>query len=320
MNNISEILDILTDRKFHSGSSLANRFSVTHTTIAAWIQKLGNYGLTINRVKGKGYKLVDPISLLVHSEVMAYLNEDSVHLLSRLEIELETQSTNLQATKSEYKNEHWSVFTSEYQSAGKGRRGKQWVSALGSNLLFSIASKRHWTSDVLYLAPLMSGYAVVSTLKKVFNVDAMIKWPNDIYVNGNKIAGVLCELQGSPLDDALLVIGVGLNVHSYPEVVSIPATSLSEVLNQEVNRNQLLGEMLNELIALFSSIEVQGIQKFLLDWRQYDFLTGKDINVQLGDKEYQGQAMGVDVKGELLVRLNTGSVRVFNGGEVSVRW
>jgi BirA family biotin operon repressor/biotin-[acetyl-CoA-carboxylase] ligase len=310
----------LSDGEFRSGAELAQHFSVSRTTIASWVKDLDAYGLDVYKVRGRGYRLSTELNLITKHGVLEGLSTKVVKTLNVLDVALNTDSTNKSALKSRYTSSDWNVFIAEYQGSGRGRRGKQWVSPLGQNLLFSLGRKRHWKTDVLYSASLMVGLSIAEVLTEFVSSPVKVKWPNDLYIGENKLAGILCELQGSPQDEALLVIGVGLNFGYAPDDLDRETTRLTSHLKNEVSRQEVLIRVLDKIISAFEHEDIDLVTLLAEKWTKYDYLLDRQITIQLGDRVTIGIAKGIDQRGQLIVAKDDGTKDFFNGGEVSVRW
>lgn len=278
------------------------------------------FGIIIHKVRGKGYRLSDSVSLLDKNRIMSSMAPALRKELGIVDVSLESGSTNQTALTSHYSSAQWHLYATEYQSAGKGRRGRQWVSPLGANLLFSLSSKRLWNVDVLYLASILTGLAVVRCLQAYCKASVKIKWPNDIYIDQKKAAGILCELRGSPQDEALLVVGLGINVSAAPGDTDIPSTCLNRYGTGKIDRSRLVAELSEAVIRDLDVAHRTGVQPLLDSWQTVDYLYGQQVTVIQGEKSITGTACGIDPKGQLLLKRDNGSVESYNGGEVSVRW
>ena len=298
---------------------MAKQFNVSRTTVSAWVKQLTVYGLTINRVKGRGYRLIDSLQLLDQSKIRASLALNVREPLSVIDIAADTESTNRSALMADYRSANWKLFASEYQSAGRGRRGRQWISPFGSSLLFSLGKKSYWHSSTLYGASIILGIAVARSLQCYTDAPVKIKWPNDIYVHDSKVAGILCEMQGNPTDEALLVVGVGLNLFSSPALSDKATVHLSTYASKNLQRNELLGHLVSSIINALEQAQADGAADFT-NWPALDYLHGKSIEVHKGGQVLQGIATGIDSLGQLQLKRPTGELMLFNGGEVSVRW
>lgn len=319
LKNLFLLIEHLQSHHFVSGTALSEKFHVSRTTIASWISDLEAFGLTIHRVKGKGYRLIDNLQLIDKRQLELAIPDQILKKMSVIDVFMETDSTNKTALESDFNDDRWKLFLAEYQHSGRGRRGRQWRSPIGTNLLFTLAKKSSWAPQVLYGASIITGIAIAKSLEQYSNEPIKIKWPNDIYIKDSKVAGILCEMQGNPADEAILVIGVGVNVFSCPELEEKRTTALSKQFNKELSRHNVLAGLTSEIIHTFE-MALENIDSIFNLWTQYDYLLGKDINIHKGEEIISGVANGIDDKGQLQVILDTGTESQFNGGEVSVRW
>ena len=299
---------------------MASQFQVTRATISTWVRELQTYGLDIHKVRGKGYRLAQPIDLLDKNRILSAMSAPTRAGFSIVDITLETGSTNETALTAHYPDQRWHLYSTEFQSTGRGRRGRQWVSPLGSSLMFTLSSKRQWSLDLLYLASVLVGLSVAQYLNHKLSKKVQLKWPNDLYVDGRKLGGILCELRGSPQDEALLAIGIGLNVYSAPQSTDREAICLFSPGESSMDRSRLLAGLCETITQDLSHAMAHGVTTQLQRWDEFDFLKNKPINVLQGDQVISGIAMGIDGKGQLKLQEPDGRLRLFNGGEVSVRW
>ena len=207
----------------------------------------------------------------------------------------------------------------ETQTAGRGRRGRSWVSPLGGNLFCSL----RWVFEQGVAATggmgLATGVAVARALDQV-GVQVRVKWPNDLVVDGAKLGGILIEAGGEMSGPAELIIGVGINLalgQQGTEQIDQPWTDLRR-LGATVSRNDLAAALIGELLGTCRRFEAKGLAPFLTEWRELDDLAGRPVRVLMGRDPVEGEAEGVDEEGRLLVRTAQGLQR-FYGGEVSVR-
>jgi BirA family biotin operon repressor/biotin-[acetyl-CoA-carboxylase] ligase len=310
----------MQNQEFVSGQDLSEAFSVSRSTISSWIKDLESSGLSINKIRGRGYRLLTPIQLIEQGQVLAQLSARGRKMFAVIDIVAETDSTNKNALSSAYNLDDWKLFSAEFQQAGRGRRGKVWQSPPCTNLTFSLGHRAVFDVGVLYLSSLLVGVAVASVLEREAGLPVQLKWPNDIYCNDKKLAGILCELQGSPIDEATLVIGVGINVAIAPTNIDIPATSLYAETGQLLPRDLLLARLSESIVDTFAAAKQFGTEPILAAWRSRDFLHGRNIRIHQGQRISTGKAQGIDEQGQLIVLDDTGALRSFNGGEVSIRW
>lgn len=207
-----------------------------------------------------------------------------------------------------------SVCLAEQQTQGRGRRGRPWKSPLGANIYCSLLWRFSRISADKTGLSLAIAVMVLNALKK-YGIENKIqlKWPNDILLNGRKLAGILLESS----DPSNVIIGIGLNVMSTPEDEN--AACLAEVMNIIPMRNVVTGLLLNELLVQLDEFELNGLRSFVNEWRRHDMLFGKEVTVFFHDKTLKGVMRGIDEKGNLLLQTAKGEMQKFCYGEVSVR-
>lgn len=320
LKQLIPLLDLIKDGNFVSGVTLAKNLNVSRATISLWMKDIERYGITVHKVSGKGYRLSDPIVLHDREQILEYISVEMKSKLKVIDIAVEVDSTNRNALAAEYLQGDWRLYLTEYQSEGRGRRGKTWLSPLGANLLFSLGHKATLKPEVLYLASIVCGLAVVEVIQKLTTDKVMLKWPNDIYVRDRKLAGILCELQGTLHDEPILVMGIGINVKYKPSHTDIPAIRIIDFASSSVSRDQLVAEIAENIIAKIEQADTTGLEVALSGWREADYLFGKKILVTAGPNAFEGIAQGINESGQLIVVLPDGTAKTFSGGEVSVRW
>lgn len=310
MDKISQyetLINRLRRTRYVSGTELAAELAVSRTVINRRLQELGSMGLRIHAVTGKGYHLDTQISLLN----MELLQGDSVFRFHR---HLITQSTNDDVLALARIAPQPALVATEYQTAGKGRRGKPWQSNFGQDLAFSIGFPLR-SFEALRPFSLCAGLLLAETLSEYYCPDVRVKWPNDLLIGGAKLAGILTEIH-TLADSPYVIIGMGLNVNR-PDAGTVdqPATSLRQVTGDLVDRNLLLARLAATLGEAVGN-------EFTMDWHHrwptYDALAGRSVRVHLGQTVNEGIAAGVAADGSFLLHTETGEQR-YNGGEISVR-
>jgi BirA family transcriptional regulator, biotin operon repressor / biotin---[acetyl-CoA-carboxylase] ligase len=310
------ILHLLADGEFHSGSELGVSLGVSRTAIWKAIGQLGSLDLELESVKGKGYRLARPLDLLSKAEMLRLLDEKASAKLA-INVLLSAESTNTWLlARDGLKNQYEACFA-EHQVNGKGRRGRSWVSPFASNLYLSVAFDLKGGAESLNGLSLVIGLSVVKALGQLGVKGVELKWPNDVWLNGRKLAGILVELHGEATTSWRVVVGVGLNVGMRAEeakLIDQPWASLSEV--SDLNKTCVAASLLNSLVSDLEIFKENGFGFFLERWAKYDALSDKDVEVNAG--AMSGIARGVDRTGALLLETQRG-LEVVNAGEVSVR-
>ncbi|MDP2902508.1 MAG: bifunctional biotin--[acetyl-CoA-carboxylase] ligase/biotin operon repressor BirA [Methylovulum sp.] len=317
-----KILTLLADGQFHSGTELAQTLGVSRPTIWKHVNALTVLGLQYCAVSGKGYRLDKPLELLEASKINAYLEDQTKSLIASLEIHDQIDSTNRYLM--ELAQQHAAsgqVCFAEHQTAGKGRRGRQWVSPFGSNIYLSVL----WRFQQGYASTaglsLAIGVAVIRALHQHPIADVGLKWPNDIYSQGKKLGGILIEMAGETDGPCAAVIGLGLNLflpEGEAQSITQAWTDLSKVTGQAPpERNRLAGNLLNQLLSVLREFESIGINAFLDEWRSYDCLKGRQATLFIAGQPFAGVVRGINDHGFLLLEQPDGKLQAFASGEVS---
>ena len=237
-----------------------------------------------------------------------------------LEIHRVTQSTNDVVMQRLVESQSTTILcAAEMQTAGKGRRGRRWISPFGRNVYLTYGRFIGRELSELGGLSLVVGMVVVDVLRAMGLERVGLKWPNDILLGGGKLGGILVELRASDTGGIGLVVGVGLNLAlNVKESLSIdqPWSAISSQL--EMPRNILLGALGGRIVNAIQTFEDVGFDSFAEKWGEYNLYTGQQVNVIRGSETISGIDSGVDHQGNLLLRTGAG-LEVHNSGEVSVR-
>ncbi|HLY96420.1 MAG TPA: biotin--[acetyl-CoA-carboxylase] ligase, partial [Sideroxyarcus sp.] len=205
------LLRCLADGEFHSGEVLASQFGVTRATVHNALQDVESYGLTLYSVRGRGYRLARPLQWLDADLIRAGLGEarDDLHVEI---LDCAASSNALLLQRAAQGAASGTLLAVEWQSAGRGRRGRAWHSALGDALTFSLLWRFDSGLAALSGLSLAVGIAMMRALAELGVPGVGLKWPNDVLLNDGKLAGILIEAQGDMLGPSAVVIGIGLNL------------------------------------------------------------------------------------------------------------
>ncbi|TVL12268.1 biotin--[acetyl-CoA-carboxylase] synthetase [Shewanella xiamenensis] len=308
-----EILGLLSSEHFVSGEELATQLGISRAAVSKHVDALEDYGVAIYSVKGRGYKLANSISLI-----------DSARLIQSIDNRCfyfdEIPSTNgfMLSHTSELKS--GDVCVAEYQSAGRGRRGRTWVSPYGHHLYFS----QFWSfpqgmAQAMGLS-LVVACSLVEVLKS-FGVDNIgVKWPNDIYLNYKKLAGILIEMSGQADSECQLIIGIGVNMamsEDQGKGIDQPWSDLSSLTDMP-NKTDLVIALHKQLKRDIQLFEREGLAAFKTRWQQADLFHGKEIRLLMGENHVDGICRGIDEQGAVLLETADG-IQAYIGGEISLR-
>lgn len=308
------IIKQLSDGEFHSGEDLGELLGISRAAISKHIKGIQEWGIDIYRVQGKGYQLSSAIDLLDY-EIIQSASSVPVELFPVID------STNQYLLDSIDSLPSGAVCVAEYQAKGRGRRGRQWVSPFGSNLYFSM----YWQLESGVAAAmglsLAIGVAIVDALETLGATGLKLKWPNDLYYEDKKLAGILVEMSAQTGGVAHLVIGMGLNINMTADTCAInqPWANLNQVFNDNMpSRNQLVIELIRAWQQVLEQYEEQGMASFVKRWNELDNFKDKPIKLLMGNKEVYGIGKGINQQGGILLETEQG-LETYVGGEISLR-
>ncbi|WP_299811407.1 bifunctional biotin--[acetyl-CoA-carboxylase] ligase/biotin operon repressor BirA [uncultured Shewanella sp.] len=308
-----EILSELSSGKFVSGEVLATNLGVSRTAISNHIAGLEEYGIDIYSVKGKGYRLNGSLSLVDESVLKDKISNRCFYFD-------EIPSTNAFILKHAEDLVSGDICVAEYQSAGRGRRGRVWVSPYGCHLYFSM----YWQfpqgmAQAMGLS-LVVACSIVSVLQQLDVEGVGVKWPNDIYLNNKKLAGVLIELSGQTDSECNLVIGIGLNMamgEQHAAKIDQPWSDLTG-LKSVPDKTQLLVLLQKQLQLDLTQFQESGLKPFQQRWQDADIFQGQSVKLLMGHDEIHGIYRGIDEQGAVVLETDSGR-NSFIGGEISLR-
>lgn len=316
------LLHILADGHFHSGEALGEQLGVTRAAIWKQLRGLEVLGLSIHAVRGRGYRLAQPIEFLQAELIQTMLEPGVCECLSHLDILHVIDSTNTHLkTRAAQGAVSGTVCMTEWQRAGRGRQGRVWVSPFGCNLYLSLLWRFATGPTALAGLSLAAGVALAQALRDCVGEELGLKWPNDLVWAGRKLGGILVEVAGETSGPSHAIIGVGINIRM-PEgaagEIGQPWIDLYRVSRELPSRNALAAAVLNRLVIAMRTFEMQGLQPFLETWRELDVAAGKAIQLHLPTGVIDGHAQGIDDDGALLIQVGN-DLRRYASGEISLR-
>lgn len=318
----TEILSILREADgYISGQQLCKQFQVSRTAVWKVIEQLKEEGYQIEAVRNRGYRLESAPDVMWRAEVESLLTTKwagcGVIYLP------ETDSTNTRAKRlGDEGASHGTLVIAEQQTGGKGRRGRRWESPAGSSIYMSILLRPEIQPNQAPMLTLVMAQSVAEAIRGVTNQEALIKWPNDIVVNGKKVCGILTEMSTEIQWINHVVIGVGINVNieSFPEELEETATSLYLESGKRQRRAPLIAEVMKQFERYYNQFiqtgDLSGMQE---EYNRLLVNRDREVRVLEPGHEYNGRAAGINETGELLIRTGDGQIRKVYAGEVSVR-
>lgn len=316
-----KLLQILSDQALHSGEELAFQIGISRTAIWKHIRYLKGAGIQISSVTGQGYQLQQPLELLDGEEIKKHLKAGTKNRISDLDVLFETDSTNQRLIEYLVSSSiHGRVMLAEYQSGGRGRRGKHWCSPLAGSINLSLGWYYDLPPENLACISLAAGIAVMRALKRMKINDVRLKWPNDIMAGGKKLGGILVETRSESAGAIDIIIGLGINIDCDDAIRNLDqaAIDIATLCPSLPSRNQLTALLIEELILMMQQIPKISKKTLLDEWRKYDYAIGHRATVDLSGQEYEGTVLGIDDDGLLLMKIR-GNIKKFTSGQVSLK-
>lgn len=317
--SLRSLVALLADGGFHTGRSLALALGVTRPVIVRQMQQLRSMGIEVHSVTGKGYRLPVVLEMLEREKILALLGASRPAWERRFEVLFSTRSTNADALLYARTGGSRYLFVAEHQSAGRGRRGRTWVSPLGANISMSML----WTFNLGMAAlgglSLVVAILLVDALKNCGYSGFGVKWPNDILLDGGKLAGILVDITGDAVGPCKVVIGIGINVRVSPyngADIDQPYADLSACADINPDRNRIVAALALSLESGLTEFARSGFAAFMQRWNDVDVYKGRLVEIVSGANRQRGVSLGVNESGALLLQTDAG-VMSFSGGEVA---
>lgn len=323
-----KILEMLkrADGNFISGEDLAANFDVSRAAVWKHINKLRETGYNIVSRENCGYSLQELPDLLLPENILPELNTKVIAVDKSRMIYLEcTESTNKFAKKIAAEGApEGTVIVAEEQTGGKGRLERDFFSPKSKGILFSLILRPNCLPKDAPKFTLLAAVALVKAMEK-FNLQAGIKWPNDIMFDGRKVVGILTEMSAEIERVNYIVIGIGINANirreEFPENIRNIAASLYEMNgNKKISRINFFCAVLEELDKLYRETNLNGFEKIFELWRKYNITLNREVKVISAESGeiFFGKAVDIDEDGALIVEVDGKRKKVY-AGDVSIR-
>lgn len=319
--DVTQLLEILADGAFHSGEDLGNRLGITRAAVWKRLQYLSTLQIPVEASRARGYRIPGGIDLLRRGQILSSLEAPAAALIGSLDCLTEVASTNSLLLS---RGGGGDVCLAERQTAGRGRRGRQWFSPYGRNLYLSV--RWHFDQGVTALEGLSLAVGVLlsETLDRAGISGVQLKWPNDLLCNGNKLGGILIEVGGDLTGDCVVVVGIGLNIFMSDVLKSDVGGQIDQPwtdLKQQGfcgNRSDLCAAILSSLLPALDAFPADGFSLYRERWERRCAYFQQPIKMLLPNGNCEGVLLGVDDQGALRVATATGELS-FAGGEISLR-
>lgn len=317
----SGVLKQLADGDFHSGEALARAHQVSRGSVWLSIRELEAMGLGVYKVRGRGYRLPQPLTLLERAAIERHIGANPGRFA--LEIRDVVDSTNSALLERAAAGAPGgAVLVAEWQPGGRGRLGRAWHAGVGEALTFSLLWRFARGAAALSGLSLAVGVALAHALEDEGARAIGLKWPNDVLWRGRKLAGILVELAGDALGPTAAVVGIGVNVRLSEATrtrIGQPAADLDEACGAAPDRSRLLARVLVELDRALRTFAEVGFVQQRAEWLRRHAHQGKRVTLVLPDGTRQsGRAGGVAEDGSFLLATRSG-VKRFHSGEITLR-
>lgn len=312
----------MSTEEYISGETLSRELGVSRTAVWKAVNKLKEEGYKITSVRNKGYHLEEESSEVTEDSIKVHLDHSSRFRAVKVMQTVDSTITEAKRLRMNGKMSEGFIMAEE-QTAGKGRRGRSWVSAKGDGIWSSLLLTPDIPPDRASMLTLLAGLAVVRAIKDVTGLEGKIKWPNDVVIEGKKVCGILTEMSAQLDYINYVVVGIGINVNqsSMDDSVAHIAASLSMLSGgSKVDRLGLLIALLQHFEELYESFLTKQSLSFIMDaYNAACINVGMDLKVEAYGEVSYGKGMRVDEEGRLIVRDSEGHDKAINAGEVSVR-
>lgn len=307
---------------FVSGEDLADRLGVSRVSIKSRLDKLKAEGFAIEAVRKQGYSLTaEPEALhplLLELELRALGTDVDWILLD------ECASTNDEAMRRLTDGAPCPlVVMSRKQSAGRGRLGRRWHSDDAGNLMLSFGVRPDKPPAFMQRFTVWVGLRLAARLSEFSGVAVKAKWPNDLLINGRKLAGILTEARLDADRMRELILGLGLNINSavdtWPVEVRSIATSLASASGRAFSMSQVTALVLAELVNAYTDYQNGAIDTEMERlWGEFSAINQQPVTITTYDGEIEGEVVGIDATSALQLRLASGEIKTFAAGDVSL--
>jgi BirA family transcriptional regulator, biotin operon repressor / biotin---[acetyl-CoA-carboxylase] ligase len=312
----------LADGRFHSGEDIARSLKRSRATLSEALKCAPELGVELFSIPGKGYRLADPIEFLDEMAIAARLRAMDARVRLQIVDEIESTSTRL-LQLAEEGAPSGTCLAAEWQRAGRGRRGRTWVSSLGGSLTFSLLWRFERGAGHLGGLSLAVGEAVARSLAECGVERVQVKWPNDVVADFRKLAGVLVETSGEMQGPSVAVVGVGVNYRLGERALDLidqPVTDVAGCAPVLPSRSELLAHLLGTLAAALDAFDLRGFAASRDAWRAMHAYQGRRVRVVPGrDSPFDAEVVDVAPDGTLVVSASDGRLLNLSSAEISLR-
>ena len=304
------------------GTDISQKLGISRAAVWSHIEELRSLGYGINAGPHKGYRLTEVPDILIADDLTSQLSEDQI-IGNQIRVFRETASTNQLVDQIGLAGEpEGLVIFAESQTQGRGRLGRQWISPSKKGLWFSVLLRPALRPPQMTQLTVIAATALARAIRETTPLIPEIKWPNDILINGKKVAGVLTEMSAEPDRVLHAVIGIGLNVNlneeNFPDDLKPLATSLRLECGKPILRSSLAVHLLRALDADYRRIRKGQFKMVSEEWESQCITLQKRVRIHQMDRVIDGYAESLDSEGALMVRTASGLLERITGGDVTI--
>ncbi|WP_153720252.1 biotin--[acetyl-CoA-carboxylase] ligase [Sporosarcina cascadiensis] len=305
-----------------SGQDIADEFGLSRTAIWKYIKELEEEGYEIGSMRKKGYFLIQAPDLVNAANISTYLQTERYGCHIQHFSTCPTTQT-IAHEKAQGGAVDGTLIISEEQTAGKGRLARPWASNAGRGIWMSLIIRPKLAPQQAPQLTLVAAVAIVRAIEDVAEIQPVIKWPNDILLNGKKVTGILTELQADPDRVKAIILGIGLNANQepkdFPDELQAIATSLKIETGIHIDRAKLVAKILQYLEHYTTLYVEKGFAPIKLLWESYATITGKRITARMVNETVEGTALGISSEGMLELKLDDGTVRGIYSADIEIK-
>lgn len=305
---------------FISGEDISNELGFSRASVWKYIKKLREEGYAFEAVPHLGYRLVFTPDKLYGYDFSSGLSTECLGKRSIYHYDT-IGSTNDRAYElAESGEPEGTLVIAEAQTHGKGRIGRKWISPKSGGIYVSLILRPESETDEIPAITLIAASSIIKAIKKTCGLEAKMKWPNDIFIGGKKVCGILTEIKAQPDRMDFLVLGMGINVNTPLKKLPQEGTSLKVESGRDISRSELLRAVLLEVEADYIKFKKCGFSALRGQCRELSLVIGENVKIEEHHKSIQGLAVDIDEKGALTIKLKDGTLkRVFSGDVVLLR-
>ena len=319
---MNDVLKMLKQDAFTSGEDIARNLGITRTAVCKHVRALRKKGYEIASLPSVGYRLEKAPDLLAPEQIRTGLSTaafgQSIHYFEQI---ASTQDEALRLA--ENGAAEGTLVVAETQTEGRGRKRRHWASPRGSGIYLSLILRPNIEPFRMAQIPIVAGISLRDTISRATGLQAQTKWPNDIMLEGKKVAGILTEMRAEPDRVHYIILGIGINVNApaslLPDQLQVTATSVLDVLGRSVSRCRLVQGLLSDLEGTYDEYKQAGFQPFRERWRQWDQTINSWVTIEAKEGSFPVYALDMDEDGALVVADEHGHRRRVTAGDVRLK-